>query len=211
MSGFQASLVTVGTHAQWNSTTVPIPSGVIIITLDGYIKIGDGLKLYAALPTLHDPSTSGGGIGSEELAGILRLATDEETELGADDTIAVSPKNLNILLSAFLEFDRPMNLEAGFYYHPSVQTSADGVFRPDFVERNVIHHTLTQTTSIVGPTTMPPGGMAIMYIQQGSTPYAVTFDSNYVIKSGTVTSTANGLSTAFCTFLPNGKISVTIE
>ena len=53
---FQAvAALAVGTAAQWAATTIPLPAGVPAFESDtGKLKIGDGTKLYPALPYIID-------------------------------------------------------------------------------------------------------------------------------------------------------------
>lgn len=46
----------VGSREDWLVTNVALPAGVVIITTDGYITIGNGTSLYSELAPVFDPT-----------------------------------------------------------------------------------------------------------------------------------------------------------
>ena len=46
----------VGTRDEWMFTNIALEAGVVIITTDGYITIGNGTSLYSELTPIFDPT-----------------------------------------------------------------------------------------------------------------------------------------------------------
>lgn len=105
-----------GTQASWNSITVPIPSGLLVYATDTTnIKIGDGVTLYANLPTSVNLATLIADYSSVSSAGtsITTLNTEITSINTTLTTLSSEYTTLNTSVTSLTSSVSAVNTELG--------------------------------------------------------------------------------------------------
>ncbi|WP_421780718.1 phage tail protein [Kiloniella litopenaei] len=170
-------------------------------------------ELFAVgnFPDTFKPSLGDGAAGDLLLRTIIKTGNADQVELKIDPSIVLATRSyvINALEAHssdpnahadFLRRNRTDTLEKGFWSNHVDVDIADGVAEIDPTLGNIFDFTANKTVLIQNMTTMPAGGMAIIYARQDATGNrAINFGSKYLINSGQINQSPNAVNIIYLT------------
>ena len=190
---------------------IPQEQGGWTLREAGIFDSDGDLFAIANMPDTYKPPLGGGAVSDLLLRIVIKTSNAAAVELKIDPSIVLATKTYvrNAIEghssdpnahADFLRRNRTDTLEKGFWSQHVDVDIADGIAEINPELGNIFDFTANKTVLIQNMTTMPAGGMAIIYARQDATGNrAINFGSKYLINNGQINQSPNAVNIIYLT------------